>query len=73
MIFTASVRVAIKEFAPEKLILLGPGQSLGGAVGQSLIQNHWLDINSKSDFLKQQKKDPFVLAMGREDQRQLVV
>ncbi|MCB0280854.1 MAG: ACP S-malonyltransferase [Calditrichaeota bacterium] len=70
--FTTSVRVAIKEFAPDKLILLGPGQSLGGAVGQTLIQNQWLNIRSKTDFTKLQKTDPFVLAMGREDQRKLV-
>ncbi|MEM7647239.1 MAG: ACP S-malonyltransferase, partial [Pseudomonadota bacterium] len=31
--FTSAVSVALKEFAPDHLILLGPGNSLGGAIG----------------------------------------
>jgi acyl transferase domain-containing protein len=70
--FTRAVTVALKEFAPDKLILLGPGSSLGGAVGQILIENKWLSLDSKAAFTARQAQDPFVLAMGRPDQRRLV-
>ncbi len=71
--FTKAVEVAIKEFAPDKLIVLGPGATLGGAVAQSLIQHNWLGLQSKKDFITIQKTDPFILAMGLEDQRKLVI
>jgi malonyl CoA-acyl carrier protein transacylase len=71
--FTKAIEVSIKEFAPDKLIVLGPGATLGGAVAQSLIQQNWLGLQSKKDFIALQKTDPFILAMGLEAQRSLVV
>jgi acyl transferase domain-containing protein len=71
--FTPAVQVGVKEFAPEAVIVLGPGETLGGAVAQSLIGAGWLGMKSKADFIRRQGEDPFVLAMGREDQRRLVV
>lgn len=70
--FSSAIEVALKEFAPDKLIILGPGATLGGAVGQCLVENHWNDIHNKADFIKCQKSEPFVLAMGMEEQRGLV-
>lgn len=71
--FTKAIEVAIKEFAPDNLIILGPGATLGGAVAQSLIQQKWLNLQSKQDFISLQKNQPFVLAMGLDAQRKLVV
>ena len=71
--FTKAIEVAIKEYAPDKLIILGPGSTLGGAVAQSLIKQNWLDMTSKSDFIALQKRDPFILAMGLAEQRKFVV
>lgn len=71
--FSKAIEVAVKEFAPDKLIILGPGATLGGAVAQSLIELHWLDLTCKKDFINQQKQNPYILAMGLEDQRQRVV
>tara|TARA_R110000737_G_scaffold289988_1_gene296549 strand:- start:3062 stop:4150 length:1089 start_codon:yes stop_codon:yes gene_type:complete len=71
--FSKAIEVAIKEFAPDKLIILGPGATLGGAVAQSLISHHWLNLQSKADFIAQQKQDPFILAMGLAEQRKKVV
>lgn len=71
--FTKAVEVAIKEFAPDKLIVLGPGATLGGAVAQSLIQHNWQGLENKRDFISLQKTNPFILAMGLEDQRKLVI
>lgn len=70
--FTSSVTVALKEFCPDILVLLGPGNSLGGAVGQILIMNKWLNINSKKDFSKLQKENPFVLSLGIEEQSKIL-
>ena len=71
--FTKAIEVAVKEYAPDKLIILGPGSTLGSAVGQSLIQQQWLEMSNKSDFIDLQKKTPFILAMGLAPQRKLVV
>ncbi len=71
--FTKAIEVAIKEYAPDKLIILGPGSTLGGAVAQSLINEHWLSMATKADFIALQKNNPFILAMGLAEQRKLVV
>ncbi len=49
----------MKEFCPDKIVLLGPGNSLGGAVGQIIVQNNWNNVNSKKTFLSNQNQDPF--------------
>lgn len=71
--FSKSIEVAIKEFAPDKLILAGPGATLGAPIAQELIRHQWLGVSSKADFAAMQKDDPFLIAMGREDQRKLAV
>ncbi|MEM9013567.1 MAG: ACP S-malonyltransferase [Pseudomonadota bacterium] len=71
--FSKSVEVALKEFAPEILILPGPGSTLGAPIGQCLVAHRWWGIQSKDQFVKRQKDDPVLLAMGRPDQRSIVV
>ena len=71
--FSKSIEVAVKEFAPDTLILVGPGSTLGAPIAQELIRHRWLGLESKTDFSATQKDDPFLLAMGRADQRRLVV
>ena len=61
--------VAIREFAPDRVVLLGPGETLGGAIGQAIVALQWLDIDSKYVFSLRQEEDPFLVAMGREAQR----
>ena len=71
--FTRAIQVAVKEFAPDRLILLGPGDTLGGAIAQALIAIEWNGLRSKRDFQEiQSSSSPVLLAMGREDQRALV-
>ena len=68
--FSLALQVAVKEFAPDHIILLGPGASLGGAVAQSLIQINWQGLGSKQDFVAaQQTTLPYVLSMGLPEQR----
>lgn len=71
--FSKAIEVALKEFAPDRLIILGPGTTLGGAVGQCLVAQNWFDIASKDDFIAGQQSDPKILAMGMAEQRQAVI
>jgi [acyl-carrier-protein] S-malonyltransferase len=71
--FTRAVQVAVREYAPDHIILLGPGDTLGGAIAQALIAIEWRGLRSKRDFQEMQASaEPVLLAMGREDQRGLV-
>ena len=70
--FTRSIQVGVREHAPDCIILLGPGDTLGGAIAQALIAIEWRGLRSKRDFQDMQAASPFLLAMGREDQRALV-
>lgn len=63
--FTRAISVCLKEFSPDRLILLGPGNTLGGAIGQSMIANKWLDLTSKAEFSERQKKNEFLISLGR--------
>ena len=71
--FTRSLQVAVREYAPDRIILLGPGETLGGAIAQALIAIQWRGLRSKSDFQAIQESDsPILLSMGRDQQRKLV-
>jgi len=62
--FTASVRVTLREWAPERLILPGPGNPLGSIVGQVLVAERWRGIDSKSAFTRvQESANPIVTSM----------
>lgn len=71
--FTRAIAVAAREFAPDYFIVAGPGTTLGGAVAQSLVLANWRDMDGKAQFQAQQSQTPFLISMGREDQRGLVV
>jgi malonyl CoA-acyl carrier protein transacylase len=70
--FTRGLQVAVREYAPDRIILLGPGDTLGGAIAQALIAIEWQGMRSKQDFQEIQASAPILLSMGREDQRTLV-
>lgn len=62
--FKTAVQVAVREFAPEVLLLLGPGSALGGAVAQSLIEINWHGLRSKADFSAlQASESPFLIQL----------
>ncbi|HEX8240905.1 MAG TPA: ACP S-malonyltransferase [Allosphingosinicella sp.] len=70
--FTRAIQVAVREHAPDRIVLLGPGDTLGGAIAQALIAIEWLGLRSKADFQEMQAASPFLISMGREEQRGLV-
>ena len=67
--FTRSLTVALRSFAPERIVLLGPGSSLGSAVAQVLIAARWQGLSSREDFEARQASDaPLVIALDRQAQ-----
>ncbi len=70
--FTKSIEVAVKEFAPDYLIITGPGMTLGGAVAQSLINKNLKGMKNKDDFKSIQAKEPVIISMAEPEQRKLV-
>lgn len=71
--FLASVRSSLREFAPDNVIVLGPGTTLGGAIAQCLIAENWQGIRNKKDFIDRQAEQPFLLSMGIDEQRAVVI
>ena len=70
--FTACVRVALREYAPDLLVCLGPGDALGAPVAQVIIQERWQGIGDREAFLQRQQADPLIVSFAREQQRRLV-
>lgn len=71
--FTRAVQTGLKEFAPDCVIVLGPGNTLGGATAQAMLMCDWDGISTKSVFSARQASDPYMLAMGHAAQRRSVV
>ena len=46
--FTTSVRVALREYAPERLALPGPENTLGAVCGQIVIAERWRGIDRRA-------------------------
>ncbi len=70
--FSASIRTCLKEFCPDKIVLLGPGNNLGGVIAQIIIENNWLNVNSKETFKIMQNQNPFLISMSIDDQKKIV-
>jgi malonyl CoA-acyl carrier protein transacylase len=71
--FSKAIEVGLKEFAPDRILVLGPGTTMGAPVAQEMIRHQWFGVASKSDFTEMQKKAPVLLSMGLEDQRNLAL
>jgi len=64
--FSACARVALREWGPERVVLPGPGNTLGGVVGQILVEERWSGIDSRAAFTRRQDSGaPLVVSMGR--------
>lgn len=67
--FTRAVQVGLREFAPDLVIVTGPGTTLGGAVAQSMVLANWHGMRGKADFQALQAEAPCLVAMGMDAQR----
>jgi [acyl-carrier-protein] S-malonyltransferase len=64
--FTQTVRVALREYAPDRIALPGPGNTLGGVCGQVLVMEGYRGIRSRDEFERAQAgPDPVVWSMRR--------
>jgi len=64
--FGLSIRVALREYAPDQLVCPGPGNSLGGVVGQALVAEGWRGIHDKAAFTAaQESPQPILISMRR--------
>ena len=71
--FTRAIVTAVRELAPDVLIVLGPGTTMGGAVAQSLIRAGWRGMASRSDFEALQRESPMLISMGVAGQREMAL
>ena len=63
--FARAFRVALREYAPEVVLLPGPGASLGAACAQLIVAEGYRGIRSRSAFEQAQRSaSPVVLSMG---------
>jgi len=64
--FAAGTRVALREYAPEVLVLTGPGNTMGGVAGQLVVTEGYHGLRTRADFESAQAGDaPLVLSMHR--------
>lgn len=72
--FTRAIATALGELGPDVIVLPGPGDTLGGPIGQILVAQRWRGLRDRAGFLAMQAGDrPIVLAMQRAEQRARVV
>ncbi len=72
--FTAALTAALGDYAPESVICLGPGDTMGAPVAQAMIRTGWHGLRDRTDFLEAQAAPtPLVISMARPAQRALVV
>lgn len=72
--FSAAVRVALREYNPDYLVLMGPGETLGGSIAHTMIAERWRGLAQRTDFTARQKSEqPLLIAMNRPDQAGLVI
>ncbi len=62
--FTAAIDMAARELMPDVFIVLGPGNTLGGAVAQSLIRTGWCGWSDKTGFKASEAERKRLISMG---------
>jgi [acyl-carrier-protein] S-malonyltransferase len=63
--FAASMRVVLREWAPDLLLLPGPGNSLGGICGRAIVAEGYRAIHDRADFEGAQERDAIILSLHR--------
>lgn len=67
--FTSGVRAALRHLAPDVVVVLGPGNSLGGPIARILVQEGWSGMRAPGDLEARQAEDPVLLSFGLRPQR----
>ena len=66
--YAAAIRTAAREFMPDVFIILGPGETLGGATAQSLVKCQWRGWRDKADCQADRNDGRRIAAIGSSDQ-----
>lgn len=61
--FAASMRVVLREWAPDLLLLPGPGISLGGICGRAVVAEGYRGIHDRAEFEGAQERDALILTL----------
>ncbi len=71
--FSLAVATLVGRYAPDGLVLPGPGDTLGAPVAQVLVGIGWRGLRDRADFEEAQASErPLVYAMARPEQRRSV-
>jgi [acyl-carrier-protein] S-malonyltransferase len=64
--FASALRVALREYAPDVVLLPGPGSSLGAACAQIIVTEGYRGLRSRAEFeAAQSGPSPLLLSMRR--------
>ena len=67
--YELATRSALRFLAPSRIVLLGPGNSLGGPTAAILVNEGWSGLKSRADFEQLQTTAPLLFSFGLADQR----
>lgn len=62
--FNLAIRTALAHTCPDLVVLLGPGNGLGGATAAAVVDAHWRGVTTKADLIAHEP--PLVRSFGRE-------
>lgn len=72
--FTCAVETALQHCAPDCVVVLGPGNSLGGPLARILVDQGWRGATDRAQLDALQASDrPVLLSLGVSKQRALLV
>jgi [acyl-carrier-protein] S-malonyltransferase len=67
--FATSLVTALHHCGPDLVVLLGPGNPLGGPVARTLVADGWRGHQTRASFEAASREDPFLLSFGVTVQR----
>jgi [acyl-carrier-protein] S-malonyltransferase len=67
--FATSLVTALHHCGPDLVVLLGPGNPLGGPVARTLVADGWRGHKTRASFEAASREDPFLLSFGVTVQR----
>ncbi len=62
--FTTALHTALHHTAPDVVVMLGPGNSLGGPVAATLVSKRWYGLRTRADLEARQATEPVLLSFG---------
>jgi malonyl CoA-acyl carrier protein transacylase len=66
--YTMAIRAALHHTVPDVVVLLGPGNSLGGPTAASLVAAGWQGVKTREAFEQSNAKKPLLLSFGLPEQ-----